>query len=192
MPRRLAVVVAALVALLLLAPTATAVAPAPRPLPPESQWRAAVHEVMDGGRAYLTRRAERAPRGARLAINLDIDNTMLATHYAEGRPIRAVRSFVRHARDLGMLVYVNTARRPDRRAETHAELARAGYDVDRICMRPRKGLARSKATCRARLHDAGFTIVANLGNRPTDFELNRGRAAYERAFRLPHYGKQLG
>jgi hypothetical protein len=34
----------------------------------------------------------------------------------------------------------------------------------------------------------GYTVVANVGNRATDFE----GGDYERAFSLPNYGNQLG
>ena len=34
----------------------------------------------------------------------------------------------------------------------------------------------------------GFTIIANIGNRTTDFYGNN----YEKAYRLPNYGNRLG
>ena len=34
----------------------------------------------------------------------------------------------------------------------------------------------------------GFTIIANIGNRSTDFVGGN----YERAYRLPNYGNRLG
>ena len=36
--------------------------------------------------------------------------------------------------------------------------------------------------------DRGFTIIANVGNRSTDFVGKN----YERAFKLPSYGNRLG
>jgi hypothetical protein len=48
-------------------------------------------------------------------------------------------------------------------------------------------LAHSKQRCRARIAGNGWRIVANVGNRRSDFV---GRH-YERAFRLPSYGGKL-
>jgi hypothetical protein len=46
----------------------------------------------------------------------------------------------------------------------------------------------SKQRCRASFRADGFRIVANVGNRSTDFV----GGGYERAFKLPDYGGRLG
>lgn len=170
---------------LLLVPPATGSA---RPLPDQSEWRSDVRDAMDGSRAYLARRADR-DRG-RLAVNLDIDNTALATHYAPGEATPAVLRFALRAHRLDMAVLFNTARRQGegnlRKAK--AMLREAGYPVTRICGRHRAtSIVDGKQRCRRLFRERGYTLVANVGNRRTDFA---GRG-YERAFRLPSYGGRL-
>jgi hypothetical protein len=159
-----------------------------RPLPNESEWRADVRRAMDGSGAYLGRRADRG--GGRLAVNLDIDNTALASHYDSGRAVAAVLRFARRAHRLDMAVLFNTARPHGggnlRKAQRM--LRRAGYPVTRICGRHRgESVVDGKQRCRRAFRDRGYTLVANVGNRRTDFA---GRG-YERAYRLPSYGGRL-
>ncbi|HET6563537.1 MAG TPA: hypothetical protein VFG72_16840 [Marmoricola sp.] len=180
----LVVSVAVALGLVLVQPSAEAA----RPLPNEKEWRADVREVMSGGRAYLGRRAERG--GRHLAINLDIDNTALASHYDHGRATPPVLRFARRAHRLDMAVLFNTARpRGDgnlRRAVRM--LRRADYPVTRICGRHRgESVVDGKQRCRREFRNRGYTLVANVGNRRTDF-VGRG---YERAYRLPGYGGRL-
>jgi hypothetical protein len=170
---------------LLLVPAATGSA---RLLPSESEWRSDVRDAMRGSRAYLARRADRD--GGRLAVNLDIDNTALATRYAKGRATPPVLRFALRAHRLDMAVLFNTARRQGdgnlRKAKTM--LRRAGYPVDRICGRHRgTSIVDGKQRCRRLFRQRGYTLVANVGNRRTDF----AGGGYERAFRLPSYGGRL-
>ena len=46
----------------------------------------------------------------------------------------------------------------------------------------------SKQRCRQEFVAKGYTIIANVGNRSTDFVGKN----YERAFKLPNYGNRLG
>jgi hypothetical protein len=159
-----------------------------RPLPDESEWRADVRDAMAGSRAYLGRRAEGG--GGRLAVNLDIDNTALATHYDRGEATPPVLRFALRAQRLDMAVLFNTARRQGdgnlRKAKRM--LREAGYPVTLICGRHRgDSIVDGKQRCRRLFRDRGYTLVANVGNRRTDF-VGRG---YERAFRLPSYGGRL-
>ena len=160
--------------------------PAASALPSETRWHADVRSAMKGSQAYLTERAERS-RG-RLAVNLDIDNTMLATGYEPGKPVRVVRAFTRRAHELGIAVLVNSARRRDDLHHTARALRRAGYRVGEICLRA-KGVSvpAGKKRCRRHFVREGYTIVANVGNRSTDF----AGGNYERAFRLPNYHNRL-
>ena len=160
-------------------------APAHARLPGRKAWLADVSEAMAGSVARLDRRAE---RGGRLAINLDIDNTALATHYDQGDATPDVLRFARRAHRHGMAVLFNTARSRDDARRTVGVLRRAGYPVDGICAR-RAGeqVVDSKQRCRRSFAADGYTVVANVGNNPTDF---RG-SGYERAYRLPNYGGRL-
>ena len=45
-----------------------------------------------------------------------------------------------------------------------------------------------KQRCRDSFIDAGYTLIANVGNNPTDFVGD----GYEQAYRLPNYGGELG
>lgn len=176
-----------LVLLSILALLASGLPAAPAPaaggpeLPPKRVWERDVRHAMDGARGYLKRRAE---RGGKLAINLDIDNTSLASEYDEGRAMLPTLRFALKAERLGILVFFNTARPWSSREATRRELERAGYPVDRICLQTVKiDIVQGKQLCRRKLRRDGYTIVANVGNNDTDL---RG-AGYERAFKLPDY-----
>lgn len=158
------------------------------PLPSESTWKADVRQAMAGSRVYLSARASEQQPDELLAINLDIDNTMIASGYDGGGPVRPTLAFAARADALGMSVFVNTARPNRRRAETLEQLAAAGYTVDRLCMRrAREKVRAGKVRCRTSFADLGYTLVANVGNNPTDFQ----GGGYEMAYRLPNYGGRL-
>jgi predicted secreted acid phosphatase len=145
--------------------------------------------VMQGARPFLRERAAQAGPDARLAINLDIDNTSLATYYDRGAAVRKVRNAARLATRLGYTVLFNTGRLQSRLRGVRAELTRAGYAVGAICTRDRGELLPvGKQQCRASFVAEGYTIVANVGNNDSDFE----GSDYERAFRLPNYDGALG
>ena len=158
------------------------------PLPGEGAWRADVRQAMAGSRAYLERRHDGG--GRRLAVNLDIDNTALATHYAPGRAVPPVRRFARRAHRLHMGVLFNTARPggDGNLRHTARTLRRVGYPVTRVCGRRRgEGVLHGKKRCRRHFREMSYVLVANVGNRSTDF----AGGGYERAFRLPSYGGRL-
>lgn len=183
--RPIAVLAPAVLTLALLAP-----APArARPLPSEDGWNTDVRQAMAGGQRYLDRRADRgADPGKRLAINLDIDNTSLATHYDAGTATPRVLRFATKADNLGMAVLFNTARPRSDMRRTAGVLRRAGYTVTRMCGRKRgEEVVHSKKRCRRVFRDACYTLVANVGNRSTDLE---GRG-YEKGYKLPSYGGRL-
>jgi hypothetical protein len=180
--RRTAIV---LVLLALLTPMAP---PAAVALPSKSTWLADVDQAMSGSHRYVDRRV--AAGGSRLAVNFDIDNTSLASHYDHGQPVKRVLRFAKHARQHGVGLLFNTARlRGDGRLlRAKRQLERAGYRVAGICgRRAGEGLARSKQRCRKHFVSKGYTLIANVGNRDTDFV----GGDYEKAFKLPNYNNQL-
>ena len=183
MSRRLSAVAALAVALLL---TVMVLPSEAARLPRHRAWLRATNVAMNGSRALVDHR--RAAPGERLAINLDIDNTSLQTKYRPGRAVPVTRRFARYAAAHGVAVMFNTGRTKglDRVA---AHLRRVGFPVNGICGRSYgESLTASKQRCRRRYVSLGYTIIANVGNRSTDFVGGN----YERAFRLPDYGGRLG
>jgi len=160
-----------------------------RTAPTQATWLADVSTAMHGARPFLRDRAAQAGPEDHLAINLDIDNTSLATYYQRGQAVRTVRNAARLASRLGITLLFNTGRLESRLGDVRSQLIRAGYAVGTICTRnPGELLPASKQRCRQSFVDQGFTIVANIGNNDTDFVGTN----YERAFRLPNYDGELG
>jgi predicted secreted acid phosphatase len=182
------VVLAGAVALMLASLTAaTTPADAASRLPSQKQWLRDVRVAMEGSGKYLNRKVE--GKRKKFAINLDIDNTSLATHYDPGAAVARVLGFVEHAHRHGVAILFNTARSGAPLKRARADLEAAGFPVTKICgRRPGEGSAHGKQRCRKRFVRQGFTIVANVGNRPTDFS---GARNYGRAYRLPNYGLRL-
>jgi hypothetical protein len=157
-------------------------------LPSAEVWTADVKEAMKGSFRYLDRRVDRG--GKRLAVTFDIDNTSIASQYDPGNPVPRVLRFAERARALGVHLLFNTGRQDkgDLRASTLRQLDRNGYEVGELCMRKEgQTIVKSKKRCRRQFVADGYTIIANIGNRDTDF----AGANYERAFRLPNYNNQL-
>lgn len=158
-------------------------------LPSEQQWQRDVGQVMHGSHRYLRHAVAAGDR--RYAINLDIDNTSLASYYRRATPVPAVLAFARYAHRHGVAVLFNTGRVGAKVTAARRMLRNAGYPVSQMCGRSRltEPLAHGKRLCRARYLGEGYTIVANVGNNATDFS---GPRNYGRAFRLPNYGGRLG
>jgi hypothetical protein len=180
-----------LAALVLAVLPATALSsPAQAAVPSKSRWLADVNRAMAGSRVYVNRTVARG--GTRLAVNLDIDNTSLASHYDYGTPVRVVLRFARHARAHGVVLLFNTGRvRGDGRlVHARRELARVGSVVTELCGRTSsaESLTHGKQRCRRHFVAEGYTLIANVGNRRTDFLGGN----YRRAFRLPSYHNALG
>lgn len=173
-----------LAAATLLAPVQPATASA---LPSKSQWVADTNRAMSGSIGYLQHRIARG--GSRLAVNLDIDNTSLATYYQRGAAVEATLKFATYAHEHGVAVLFNTGRVHSKVAPALSMLRAAGYPVDGICWRRSRGetLAHSKQRCRRAFVAQGYRIIADVGNNRTDFVGGN----YERAFRLPSYGGRL-
>ncbi len=160
-----------------------------RKAPTREQWLADVDAAMQGSRVYVRQRVAAADEGERLAINFDIDNTVIATHYDGGGAIPLMLRFSGLLQRKHVAMVFNTGRSADQRARTIRQLKRVGYPVARLCLR-KKGetLPDGKQRCRDNFIDAGYTLIANIGNNDTDFVGD----GYERAYRLPNYGGELG
>ncbi|MFT4008637.1 MAG: HAD family acid phosphatase [Nocardioidaceae bacterium] len=165
---------------------------AKKSLPTAKQWKADVARVMTGSRAWLDDRVaaeQKRKHPRKLAINFDIDNSAIASKYLHGRATPRVYGFAMHAHDQGVALLFNTARVGKQLKKARQLLVKAGYVVDGLCGRTstKTTLVKGKQKCRAKFAKQGYVLVANVGNRPTDF---RG-SGYGRAFRLPNYGLRL-
>ncbi|MBV9832087.1 MAG: hypothetical protein JOZ82_10895, partial [Marmoricola sp.] len=151
MTRRLfpALVAAPLVALLLVA-AALAPANAAR-LPSKAHWLKDTRKAMVGSRAWInTRLASPKPTDGKLAVNLDIDNTALATKYAPGRAVPVVLRFVQYADAHGVAILFNTGRLSTQLSGITRQLRAAGYPIGGMCGRQSgEALVHSKQRCRA-------------------------------------------
>jgi predicted secreted acid phosphatase len=173
---------------LMLTPLASATGPAQAArLPSEKHWLKDVDAAMAGSGRYLDRKID--GKHKKFAINLDIDNTSLATHYDPGTAVARVLGFVKHADSRHVAILFNTARSGDPLTQARSDLEAAGFPVTKVCGRKAgERSAHGKQRCRRHFIALGFTIVANVGNRPTDFS---GAKNYGRAFRLPNYHGRL-
>jgi predicted secreted acid phosphatase len=170
------------------APAQREAAPA-RAVPSRDQWLADVKTAMQGSRGYVKERVAAAAEGEKLAINFDIDNTVIATYYDGGGPIPVMLHFSKLLQRLGVHLVFNTGRSADQYDRTMAQLTRAGFPVAELCLRAKgETLPAGKQRCRDSFIDAGYTLVANVGNNDTDF-IGDG---YEKAYRLPNYSGVLG
>ncbi|MFT4265463.1 MAG: HAD family acid phosphatase [Nocardioides sp.] len=183
---RLSALAGVLLALTMLVAPAHARAARTDGLPSKKVWLHDVAVAMKPAIPSLQRRVARG--GDRLAVVLDIDNTALATHYAWPRPVRKTLAFARRAAELDVSVFFVTGRYAADAKRQRPTLRRAGYTVDGICgRRSGEGLVASKTRCRRSLVARGYTIIASVGNLPSDV-----RGGYvERSFDLPDYGRRL-
>ena len=163
------------------------VAPSQAAAPGKKKWLKDTRAAMHGSRAFIKHRVRSGD--TKLVVNLDIDNTSLATYYRRGRPVPVVLRFAKYAKRKGVHVYFNTGRHESSLARSARRLRKVGYPVFGICgRREGEALRASKQRCRQQVVDRGYTIIANVGNRSTDFY----GVNYERAFRLPNYRNRLG
>jgi predicted secreted acid phosphatase len=156
-----------------------------RTVPTRGQWLADVKAAMLGSRAAVRQRVAARSGDETLAVNFDIDNTVIATFYDGGGAIPKMLKFARLLDKLGVALVFNSGRVASQQGRTISQLTRAGFTVAAVCLR-RKGemLPVGKQRCRDRFIDDGYTLIANVGNNETDFV----GGGYERAYRLPNYG----
>ena len=156
-------------------------------MPSHRAWLNDTTQALSGSRAYVARRV--ANTRGKLALNLDIDNTSLQSYYNRGKAVPATLRLARYAKSRGVYILFNTGRHISLRESSKAQLRRAGFPVDGICAKRRgESLSHSKQQCRRHFVNVkGFRLIANIGNRRTDF-IGRN---YMRAYRLPNYGGRL-
>ncbi len=178
----------ALVLALSLGPVGPAGA-AKRDEPTRDQWISDVRAVMAGSHGQIRQRVAERADGERLAVNFDIDNTVIATYYDGGGAIPKMLKFTRFLKRQGVAVVFNTGRLASMRKSTERQLRRNGFPVDGLCLRGKgKTLPFGKQRCRDKFIAEGYTLIANVGNNDTDFEGD----GFERSYVLPNYGGLLG
>lgn len=155
-------------------------------LPSKQKWLDDTAQALIGSRPYVDRKV--AGTSGKLALNLDIDNTSLQSHYDRGKAVPRTLRLARYAKRKGVYILFNTGRHVSVRNRAIAQLKRAGFPVDGLCgRRTGESLPQSKQRCRQSFVNNGYRLIANIGNRSTDFVGGN----YLRAYRLPNYGGQL-
>ncbi|MEV8068968.1 HAD family acid phosphatase [Streptomyces sp. NPDC085995] len=157
-------------------------------------WQQDCRAVMDQALPYLRERIASARPGEKQAVVLDIDNTALETDFGFSFPQPAnqpVLTAARYAQEHGVALFFVTARPGIIAAPTEWNLEHDGYRVAGLRVRGLldlfKDVAAYKTAQRAAIEKDGYTIIANIGNSPTD--LSGGHA--EKTFKLPDYDGQL-
>ncbi|MFI5525530.1 HAD family acid phosphatase [Streptomyces platensis] len=188
--RKTALVLGTMMCALAALPSSAQAASQADSLPSKSEWLADVAPVAADLQSHLEQRLAAVGKGEKPAVVLDIDNTSLATHYDKGKPIEAILKATQYAHQHGAAVLFASYRSPDSRDSTTRQLTSAGYTVNGLCLKPdgdSPGKAAVKLGCRKKFEEEGYTLVANVGNRSTDFEGGH----YEKGFKLPDYDGQL-
>ncbi|MFJ1992704.1 HAD family acid phosphatase [Streptomyces asiaticus] len=157
-------------------------------------WQRDVRAIIDEqARPYIEERTA-DPSGEKRAIVLDIDNTSLETDFGFSYPqpaVGPVLKLAQYAHDRGVAIFFVTARPGIIYLPTEYNLAKVGYSVAGLYVRHLPDLfqdvAEYKTAKRAEIEKNGYTIIANIGNSPTD--ISGGHA--EKSFKLPDYDGQL-
>ncbi|WP_328790902.1 MULTISPECIES: HAD family acid phosphatase [unclassified Streptomyces] len=159
-------------------------------------WQRDVAAVIDAARPAIEARIAASPAGEKPALVLDIDNTSLETdfHWFWTFPtpaIAKVRALTQYAHDRGVAIFFVTARPGIIHSLTERNLKAVGYPVSGLYVRDLPDLFEQvsayKTGKRAEIEARGYTIIANIGNSPTD--LVGGHA--ERTVKLPDYNGKL-
>ncbi|MFF4448084.1 HAD family acid phosphatase [Streptomyces sp. NPDC001502] len=159
-------------------------------------WQRDVAAVIDAARPAIEARIAASPAGEKPALVLDIDNTSLETdfHWFWTFPtpaITKVRALTQYAHERGVAIFFVTARPGIIHSLTERNLKAVGYPVSGLYVRDLPDLFEEvsayKTGKRAEIEARGYTIIANIGNSPTD--LVGGHA--ERTVKLPDYNGKL-
>ncbi|MEV7511522.1 HAD family acid phosphatase [Streptomyces sp. NPDC090085] len=159
-------------------------------------WQREVAAIVDAARPAIEQRIAASPAGEKPALVLDIDNTSLETdfHWFWTYPtpaISKVRALTQYAHARGVAIFFVTARPGIIESLTEYNLKAVGYPVSGLYVRSLPDLfdevSEYKTSKRAEIEARGYTIIANIGNSPTD--LVGGHA--ERTVKLPDYGGKL-
>jgi predicted secreted acid phosphatase len=157
-------------------------------------WQRDCQAVMDQALPQIKERIANTRPGEKQAIVLDIDNTALETGFGFSYPQPAnspVLEVAEYAQEHGVALFFVTARPGIIYAPTEWNLEHRGYEVSGLHVRGFfdlfKNVADYKTAQRVNIENKGYTIIANIGNSPTD--LSGGHA--EKTYKLPDYDGRL-
>jgi hypothetical protein len=160
-------------------------------------WKRDVSAVTDEARPYLEERISKGEGSdEKMAIVLDIDNTSLETHFhpiweLPTPPVQQSLELAKYAKSRGVDVFFVTARPGIIESITRDNLEKVGYPIDGLYVRDLPDIfdevSKYKTAKRAEIEGKGYTIIANIGNTPTD--MVGGHA--EKTFKLPDYDGKL-
>lgn len=160
-------------------------------------WKSDVSKVTDEARPYLEKRISQGEgQGDKMAVVFDIDNTTLETHFhpiweLPTPPVQQTLDLARYADSKGVDVFFVTARPGIIESITEDNLEDVGYPIAGLHVRDLPDIfdevSKYKTEKRAEIEADGYTIIANIGNTPTD--VVGGHA--EKTFKLPDYDGKL-
>lgn len=147
--------------------------------------------------AFLRERVARRRAGEKLALILDIDETMLSNYQemldsdfgyvpstfvvwldtAKAPAIPGTLRLYKEAQRLGVSIFIITGRLESQRAPTELNLRRQGYDGwQQLSMRPdahgSETIGEFKSGVRAKIAAAGYTLSLNVGDQWSDMKRN--------------------
>ena len=160
-------------------------------------WKRDVSAVTDEARPYLEERISKGQGSdEKMALVFDIDNTSLETHFhpiweLPTPPVQQSLELAQYAKSQGVDVFFVTARPGIIESITRDNLEKVGYPIDGLYVRDLPDIfdevSKYKTAKRAEIEGKGYTIIANIGNTPTD--MVGGHA--EKTFKLPDYDGKL-
>jgi acid phosphatase len=170
------------------------------------EYGAKVAEVALKATKYIAKRAPKAKPDQKLAIVFDIDETVLTNmsvmqeygfgynpklwsdwiNQRKAKAIVPVQAVYENALRHEVAVFFITSRLESQRAATERNLRNVGYEVwEGASFRAdedQQSTRQYKTGARRKIEEAGFTIIANIGDQQSD--LDGGHA--ERTFKLPN------
>ena len=143
---------------------------------------------MKGRAATSGAASPRAAPGEILAVNFDIDNSVVATYYDGGGAIPKMLKFTNFPKRQGVAVVFNSGRLGSQRARTVASSSATASRSSACACAARAGPFPTASSAAATGSSTRLTLIANVGNNHTDFVGD----GYESAYVLPNYERELG
>ena len=174
-------------------------------------WAHDIDKQADRAIAYLRHRAALRRPEEKLALILDIDDTMLSTYQemsdadfgytpsvfdawvqtAQAPAIPGTLRLYREAQRLGVSIFVITGRTESQRPPTERNLRQQGFDGwQQLAMRPDahgpETIGAFKAVVRGQIAAAGYTLALNVGDQWSDLK-GKPKAEFSVKYPDPYY-----